>query len=188
MNKIVKIHGASGSGKTTAVRVLMEAASSMGIIHSTTGKVEAYNLVLPGLDHHVFVIGSYENNCGGVDTIPDYRDVLALLDRYHLLGGHVVFEGLLQSTYYGAMGDHSRKYGPEYVYAFLDTPKEVCVERVNSRRAANGTKTKFNPDNTRKKWDTIERLHARVEEMGHNVVTINHKAPILPQMMEILQR
>jgi hypothetical protein len=185
-NKIIKIHGASGAGKTTAVRSLFEHAMSTGILHGPKGKIEAYNLVLPGVYKHVYVIGSYENNCGGVDTISDYRDVLALVDHYHLLGGHVVFEGLLQSTYYGAMGEHSRQYGNDYVYAFLDTPKEVCVERVNARREAQGTKTKFNPDNTRKKWDTIERLRSKLTGV-HNVRTLAHDQPMFPQMTDLMK-
>jgi len=186
VTKIVKIHGASGSGKTTAVRSLMDHALSTGILHGVGHKVEAYNLVLPGVYDHVYVIGSYENNCGGVDTIPDYRTVLSLVDHYRSLGGHVIFEGLLQSTYYGAMGEHSKQYGDDYVYAFLDTPKEVCVERVNARRAQQGTKTKFNPDNTRKKWDTIERLHNKLFGV-HRTETLYHDKPMFPQLLEILK-
>jgi hypothetical protein len=185
-NMIIKIHGASGAGKTTAVRSLFEHAMSTGILHGPKGKIEAYNLVLPGVYKHVYVIGSYENHCGGVDTISDYRDVLTLVDHYYRLDGHVVFEGLLQSTYYGAMGEHSRQYGDNYVYAFLDTPKEVCIERVNARRLANDTRTKFNPENTRKKWDTIERLRRKLIGV-HNVKMLSHNQPMFPQMLDLMK-
>lgn len=187
MNKICKIHGASGAGKTTTVREVMAAALSMEVVERTkTQRPLVYELIYPDMPA-IYVLGSYDANCGGVDNITDYQDVLNLLDRYHHRG-HILFEGLLQSTYYGTMGVHSQLFGDKYIYAFLDTPIETCIERVQARRAANDTKTKFNPENTRKKWYTIQRLKEKLlRDKKHDVRSIGHSRPTGVQVLELLR-
>jgi hypothetical protein len=190
MNKIIKIHGCSGAGKTTAVREYMR----LGEATATTtynGKPEAYQVRFPDMYHHTYVLGSYENTCGGMDTVGSAAEVMALVDRY-APQGNVIFEGLLQSTYYGAMGTHSRKYGDRYIYAFLDTPIELCLERVVARRAASGRNNKFNPQLTMDKHKTIDILRMKLQngaQMGfrHQVAILKHDQPLAPQLLELLK-
>lgn len=180
MNKILKIHGCSGAGKTTAVREYMRAnfPTRKFIVKD---KPEAYQY------GDTYILGSYENTCGGMDTVGSAGEVMALLDKYAPLG-NVIFEGLLQSTYYGAMGTHSRKYGPAYIYAFLDTPIETCLERVVARRAASGRNNKFNPQLTRDKHSTIENLKKKLILQGeHTVVTLKHDGNLAAQIVELLK-
>lgn len=194
MNKVIKIHGCSGAGKTTAVRELLTHSENIfgqyTVIANSAKKIEAYQIGIQHVERPIFIIGSYQNNCGGVDTITDVQDVMDLVDKY-ADQGHVVYEGLLQSTYYGRMGEWSRKWGDNFIYAFLDTPKEVCVERVIARREANGTKTKFNPDMTRQKWDTVQHLALKLENnrvgADHKVVTLRHNEEMVPQFREMLK-
>jgi hypothetical protein len=184
-NKIIKIHGCSGAGKTTAVRHFM-AAGVYRPIRNTLGKVEAY------VDDKAenFVLGSYESNCGGMDTVGSAKEVIDLVDLYAPMG-NVVFEGLLQSTYYGAMGTHSQKYGDNYIYAFMDTPIETCLERVIARRKANGTTRALNPQLTRDKHDTIVSLQGKLESrkiaFRHRTATLNHKGDLVAQLKELLK-
>jgi hypothetical protein len=182
--KIIKIHGCSGAGKTTAVREFMSTGAVP--VHGSNLKIEAYHAPFD-----TYVLGSYENTCGGMDTVGSAQEVMALLDRYASLG-NVIFEGLLQSTYYGAMGTHSRKWGDDYIYAFLDTPIELCLERVVARRAASGRNNKFNPQLTRDKHATIETLRRKLEngtQMGfrHKVAILKHDQPMAAQIMELLK-
>ncbi len=182
---IVKIHGCSGAGKTTAVRQLMDRCSGITALRNPTGKIEAY--CLEGLtEDPLYVLGSYENNCGGMDTVSSAEQVMKLVDFYAKLG-HVVFEGLLQSTYYGAMGTHSLQYGQDYVYAFLDTPIERCLARVESRRAEQGSTNKFNPQLTRDKHTTILRLQKRVAMLGHHTVSLDHQGDLSAQLLDLLK-
>jgi thymidylate kinase len=178
MNKIIKIHGCSGSGKSTAVRSLMK-DKPMPII-GMNGKVEAMRL---GPD--LFTLGSYEQACGGVDTIDSADTVIKLIEKYYVLG-NIVFEGLLQSTYYGRMGQHSVPYGDKYIYAFLDTPIDLCLERVIARRASSGRNNKFNPDLTRDKHKTIDAIRRKLEGGTHRVVVLKHDQPMAPQLLELL--
>lgn len=185
---IVKIHGCSGAGKTTAARALLEHASEVEKITEVNnkGKVIGYRLTLPELNHKVTLLGSYENTCGGVDTIGTAQEVMDMIDKWAPLG-HVVHEGLLQSTYYGAMGTHSEKYD-DYIYAFLDTPVGVCLNRIVERRAESGRNNKFNPKLTEDKHATIRRLEQRLLREGrHPVATIHYKEPMLPQLIHLLE-
>jgi adenylate kinase family enzyme len=186
---ILKIHGCSGAGKTTAVRELMKASQVNKVVSvkGTALKTEGYSLTRPDIELPIFVLGSYDNNCGGMDTVSSAKEAMSLVHKYFQLG-HVVHEGLLQSTYYGAMGTDSLQYGDEYIYVFLDTPIELCLERVVARREANGSTNKFNPQLTRDKYDTIERLRLRLlNSTPHKVAVLHHDQPMLPQLLGLLK-
>lgn len=182
--KVIKLHGCSGAGKTTAVRTLLEHPKLTLV--GPKGKPEAYRVQVPGVDGNTYILGSYENTCGGMDTVGSALEVMELIDKYAKMG-HVVFEGLLQSTYYGAMGIHSQGYGYRYIYAFLDTPIDVCLERVEIRRAAANNTRKFDPQLTRDKWNTIRRLQAKLTAEGrHTVETIQWSGDVGAQLRELL--
>lgn len=183
--KIIKIHGCSGAGKTTAARTLMANSISTQKCYNAARKVEAYKLELLTVEAPVYLLGSYDNNCGGMDTVSSAAAAMELVQKYSNVG-HVVHEGLLQSTYYGAMGTDSKRYGDRYIYAFLDTPIELCLERVVARREAMGSTNKFNPQLTRDKHATIERLKKRLVHMGHMVAKIYHDQPYYPQLLGLL--
>jgi hypothetical protein len=186
---ILKIHGCSGAGKTTAARTILDGASTIDYLHEINNKRKTvgYRLDLLSLDRPVFLLGSYENTCGGVDTVGTAQEVMEMIDRY-AKEGHVVHEGLLQSTYYGAMGDHSKQYGDGYVYAFLDTPINVCLDRIVARRAVSGRGNKFNPQLTRNKYDAIKRLQAKLLKDGeHRVAQLYYEKPMLDQLIPLLE-
>lgn len=179
MNKIIKIHGCSGAGKTTVVRQLIERAewkwyTPFTYIHRGNPFRNKYlEMDLPEVDRPVFVLGSYENTCGGVDTIHNVDHVAELIDQL-IPEGHVIFEGLLTSTYYGNLGKHSERYKGRYGYAFLDTPIEVCLERVRVRRLMANNAKPMNEQPTRDKHRVIGRLQEKVTAMGHDVILLPH--------------
>ncbi len=183
---ILKIHGCSGAGKTTAVRALMASCNLITKHSNEAGRLEAYQLHHRNVEKPIFVLGSYENNCGGMDTVSSAAAAIAMVAKYAKLG-HVVHEGLLQSTYYGAMGTDSKQYGDDYLYLFLDTDIELCLERVIARREENGSTNKFNPQLTRDKHATIERLRKRLPSLGHKVVVLKHEQPMAAQLLELLK-
>lgn len=183
---ILKIHGCSGAGKTTAARTLLSHAASVQTSHTPTGRPSVYRMEIPDFDRPVFLLGDYSANCGGVDTVDDYREVLRLLDKF-APHGHVVFEGLLQSTYYGKMGEHSLQYGGDYIYAFLDTPLQTCLGRVAERRREKGTTSKWDPSITQEKYYNVWRLHAKLRDTTkHNVTILDTDLPMFPQLKGLL--
>lgn len=172
---IVKLHGTSGSGKTTIARGLMAMATTpITEIKNLRGKPEAYMFSLPDVTLPMFILGPYINAIGGLDCVEDFKDHIRLLHSA-AAHGNVFYEGLLGSEYYGEIGRQSERYGNEHIFAFLDTPVDECVARVKARRLAAGNKKLFNEDNTRLRVKKIERLRYRLEhELHRRVVTIDH--------------
>ena len=180
--KIVKLHGCSGAGKTTVARALMASAVEITQVTKEGGKKpEAYVCTLPDCLDPVIVLGSYESNCGGMDTVSSAAEAMELVKYYHS-SGHILHEGLLQSTYYGAMGKDSEQYGEDYIYAFLDTPIITCLDRVTRRRDVMKSKNKFDPQLTIDKYNTIERLRLKCIDGGRRVVTFKYDADPVGQL------
>jgi len=177
---LIKLHGTSGSGKTTAARELMSFGAPRYPLPIFKNRPEGYRVQLPDLKKPLFILGPYETTCGGLDALGEADDHIALLLKYGPQG-HVFYEGLLQSGFYGRIGTASEQFGDDHVFAFLDTPLEVCLERVIKRREARGTKTAFNPDNTIDKYRAIIRLKYRLDHGDkcpvRKTAVINHRNP-----------
>lgn len=190
--KIIKLHGCSGAGKTTLARDMFLFADKVDEVEVEMGKSnalkpEAYVLKLPNLNTPLAILGSYRNNCGGMDSYPsDAPSIIRLIDAYHTLGVHVLFEGLLLSTYYGAVGKWMEQFGDSSIYAFLDTPVITCLERVTHRRDVQQSKNKFDPSKTVEKYNTIEHLKKKCEQNGRRVVTIKHNEDFPKQIVHLL--
>ena len=175
---IIKIHGTSGSGKTTIIRDLMNISipPAADCVDMKTGKVEAHILHVPGIMRPIAVLGPYgKSACGGLDAISGTDTHASLLHRY-VGWGHVLYEGLLGSECYGAMGRASEEYHGDHVFAFLDTPIETCIARVKERRLAAGNNKPLNEANTRGRVPKINRLKHRIQyEFQRDVVILDHK-------------
>jgi predicted kinase len=184
---VVKLHGCSGAGKSTIARTILHHATEINIVEPSLGRHEAYVCYLPNFDRPLAILGSYQNVCGGMDTVPSQKEAIKLVNFYSK-DCHVFHEGLLQSTYYGKMGQHSTAYGDRYIYAFLDTPIELCLKRIEERRAASQRRNKFNPQNTIDKWNTINRLLQRTKWLGHNVYVWDHNINPIPQVYSLYMK
>lgn len=173
---IVNIRGTSGSGKSTLLRQLMEARGGatpwMGVDPTRTGKNSTKPVVLGynTNDLQIGIPGKYVTACGGCDAIKTQdeaqRRIRLLAEQYP----HVVFEGLLISHIYGRWAEMARsEYPGQWTFAFLDTPLEVCVERVKARRRASGNEAELDPTNTIQKWHDARRVAAKALSDGHRV-------------------
>lgn len=162
---VVKLGGCNGSGKTSVARALMKHVSCDGMTQGTfSGAAKSpnfYRVRYSGAE--IYVLGSYESVCGGMDTISDKEQRLALLRAMCKPNRVIFYEGLITGKTYGAMGDlsegHVKKGKGRWLYAFMDTPFEVCVERVLQRRAAAGNDGPFDPQRTMQPtYDSCDRL------------------------------
>lgn len=182
MSGIVKLHGTSGSGKSTVARSLMKRSSSVTPLGSFR-KPEGYICTLTELKQPLYILGPYSAVCGGMDSINDASVHIILLQKYAALG-HVFYEGLLASEYYGRIGSASLEYGDRHLFAFLDTPIEVCIERVKNRRLVAGNSKPLNETNTRGRIKKIERLKYKLDHVYHRKTAwIPYQDP-LPRIME----
>ena len=175
---ILRIAGTFGSGKTTAMRHFLEYPSS--ILTSGENKIMGYKVDVPDLNTPAFVVGKYDNVCGGTDSIKTQDDVAERILKAHNYG-HVLYEGALVS----ASGLGGTVTGCD-VYAFLDTPLEVCIERVLGRRAAAGNDKEFNPKNLEKKYTAVIGCYRNLRAAGCDVRLIDHKDPH-PQLLSIVK-
>ena len=180
---IINLRGTSGSGKSTVVLELMRLFAPVEIIERVGEGVRARPLVyrIHGCAPPLYVFGSYESVCGGCDVIDDYAAVVPQLVDKYLSQGHVLFEGLLVSGTFGAIGVHLQRLaagGHEVVVAFLDTPLGVCLDRVEFRRAQRGVQKAFNPVNTIKKFHQCIVVKRQFRGKGIRVVDIHYQESV----------
>ena len=176
MTLIIKLHGTSGSGKTTVARELFNEGITEIISHKANRKPEAYKVAIPYLQNPLYILGPYTATCGGLDSLSDVDDHIRLLEQYGGIG-HVFYEGLLGSEYYGRIGKVSEQFGDKHIFAFLDTPIDLCLERICARRLARGNTKPLNPSNTVGRVAKIARLKYKLEfELRRPVRTIPYLA------------
>jgi len=132
------------------------------------------------LDCDLFILGDYRGVCGGCDTIQPFADILPMITEVmsRTTPTLLVYEGLLISHSIGSIGELVKPYGDRHVMGFLDTPLEVCLDRVKHRRLERGQLAPLNPENTTKDHASVARCHARASQQGFNTVSINHENAI----------
>lgn len=153
MFTVIKLGGCNGSGKTSIAREIIKLAGAKPVATLSGAPLKKSEYAYAGFyaGRRICVLGSYEAVCGGMDTISDKDDRLKLIK--HAIdncdvgepGGVVFFEGLITGKTYGAIGalseEHIKRKGKRrgfWLYAFMDTPFDVCVARTEQRRRAAG--------------------------------------------------
>lgn len=84
----------------------------------------------------LFVVGHYETDCGGCDTIPNINEVYALVRKAHEEGMDVLYEGLLISAEFNRTRAIHDEGLPNLVVG-LEISLEDCIASVNQRRRDN---------------------------------------------------
>lgn len=190
---VVKVGGCNGSGKTSVARALMDLVGCTPLEYKKDKPYVYASGQRPDLKgHRLVVLGSYGSVCGGMDTISDKDERLQLVRDYArpLTANVVFYEGLITGKTYGAMGamsDEPTQKG-RWLYTFMDTPFEVCVRRVMSRRTERAIAKGMDPidalkygaelDAERTMRPTFKSVHStakRAEDAGHHVHWINHE-------------
>ncbi len=184
---IINIRGTSGTGKSTLVRDLMGLYGTR-IPYYYDGRRQpiGYRLVHPiaafgrhprggpadeGSCRPLTVVGHYETDCGGCDTINSQDLIFDLVRQYHSEGFDVVFEGLLISAEVNNTAALHQDGMPLKVFA-IELPIEECLRRVNERRRAKAKrvgkeyKGDVNPRNTVAKERGVINSMRRLEDLG----------------------
>ena len=177
--KVLNLRGTNGSGKTFVARELLSYTKStvyrIRDIHGESRggrKPIIYKGSYAGLPY--YTLGSYEANCGGCDTIPSVKIVADLLREFKTGYGILFYEGLMISHMIGTVGAAAKEYGRNHVMAFLDTPLDVCIERVKKRRLARGDERPFNPKNVEADWPRVRAARQNAINQGFNIVDIGY--------------
>lgn len=162
MKLAIKLHGTSGAGKSTVVRELMRDDPNP-TLYGDPKRPDAYCIKWPNFKHPLYVLGPYTNTCGGLDAIGKFDRHIELFNEYAPLG-HLIYEGMPQSGFYGRIGEASEVYGENHIFAFMDTPIDTCIDRVAQRRKEKGNLTPLDPKNTVLKDKAMWRLKERLEK------------------------
>lgn len=191
---IINIRGTNGSGKTTLARELIgQDIHPVDLVQYTSPTkrdpdrqkfVEGW-----GQPGGFLAVGSYKQGCGGMDTIPSFelqqQAVLAaarwMRDGRPLAGiqpQHIVCEGVLASTVAGSWLDFFRHFpagGHDVIVAYLDTPLEMCLERITARQiASKGEAREIKVDQVRDKVRAIAATRAKFDAAGIRTVLLRH--------------
>lgn len=178
---IINIRGNSGSGKTTLTRAFMSMSSEY-----EPGSDEPDQLLrISG--RRWAILGRYLNECGGCDTIKTQAEIIKRVRYYTKEGMNVWLEGLILSTIYGSVGAFSESYGNDWVFAYLDTPLDVCLKRVLARRKRAGNTKPFNEKNTVARDATIKRNREIVLSHGRRVVDLPYQNALSP-LLKIIRK
>lgn len=202
-----QLRGTSGTGKTTVARHLMQLAGAVPVdlpsdlkfwaqeLGQSVNKPLLYEGDLFGVPFKI--IGCYRNTNGGCDTIRKVGITAALVE--HFLGVHdaegkggvVFFEGLMISHMLGTVGEMQFRTGQDRnILAFLDTPLEVCLERVKQRRLEAGNTKPFNPTNTTNDHPRVHSSKRKAIAGGFCVTEVDHtraKEVVVQQIEEALR-
>lgn len=174
-NIILRVSGTFGSGKTTAVRRFLTDYPST--VLESNGKIMGYGVdcMNVGIRNPIYIIGKYDNVCGGTDSMSTQLAIAErILDAHRY--GHVIYEGALVSA--SGLGGKVTQMTEETgctVYAFLDTPQDLCIERVIGRRKEAGNDKEFNPKNLIDKFKSVQNCRKNLMAAGLRVEDIEYQ-------------
>lgn len=186
---IFDIRGTNGSGKSHIVHELVRLHNGKTLFDDMYHNEYYTRIDLPD-GKIIWVLGKYKTQCGGADGIPKQATVLAMIEMLHLAtrgfnNQHVILEGSIIATIFTSYHNLAERIG-DYHFCFLNTPPEVCVERVLKRRAAKGKTEVFDAEKTLlPRYRSIQRVREKCLLATHHVHDIDHMRPI-ESFMEVL--
>jgi hypothetical protein len=168
---IFNIRGSNGAGKSTLVRNVMAQFKTREPVFTPGRKQPLYYRLWVGERSgrpDLIVLGHYESECGGCDTIHSMDETYDLVHKAVAEAEHVMFEGILISLTFGRNQELHDRYGHDGFMAItLDRTAQECVDAVDVRRAAKG-KDKGRPDGVISKHKAVVRTLQRMDELGMN--------------------
>jgi hypothetical protein len=176
---VLNIRGTNGSGKTHLVRSLMKQVGSEPHPRrrnlfggdALSGPVEYYVLGDGGI-----VLGNYETNCGGCDTMGSFERIKgAIRARLYEHPPYLIFEGVVVSTVFNSWLEFSRSIGG-MTWVFLSTPLDVCFERVYGRNRG----ARIGEDLVSEKYRAIDNVRLKAIEVGEKVSVLDWRNPLPP--------
>jgi cytidylate kinase len=178
MGIIVNIRGCSGAGKTTLARALMERhGPAIPIERSGMKRYEGYQLPAA-----IRVVGDYRRVCGGAEGMKD--EEIERVVRDYAASGSVVFEGLFITENVSRWRNLAIDLG-NVVFAFLQPPVEVCIQRVEARRQARGTTKPFDSTRLKQTWRRLTSHYQQFEAVGAHCVWLPWADPV-PELEGLL--
>lgn len=181
---ILNLRGTNGSGKSTVALALLNEyradKPSLPLAMYTTPKgaeryVEGYHI--KKLD--LIIVGAYKTACGGCDGIKTQDLICSAVRAAFSDANNVFFEGVIVSTLFSRYHALARELGSKspqgrFCWAYLDTPLETCLTRIQARNGGKEIKENLVASKVR----AIASTRAKAEAAGEWVETIDHQDAI----------
>lgn len=178
MTRFINVRGTNGSGKTTLLRNLARDYGVVQVKHVTAQR-QPKGVPITVLNRGCALVGDYSANAKGttagldrIKTQAGAKEAIvnaAWLDNVSI----VLFEGILVSTIYTPWRDWSRSKGG-MIWAYIDTPIDVCIKRVQERNGGKTVKTEL----IHKKDRMITRTRERADADGERTETLDYREPL----------
>jgi predicted ABC-type ATPase len=175
VTRFINVRGCNGSGKTTLLRQLGKEAT-----HVTQVTVPDHRPIPITIGPGWAIVGDYTEaaagcTTAGLDRIKTQAAAKAAAEEAAKLPGvnTVLFEGVVVSTIYGPWKEWSDRNGG-MIWAFLDTPLEVCLQRIQAR---NGGKP-IKEDQVADKHRTISRVRDKALADHQAVLSLPYLAAL----------
>lgn len=163
---ILNLRGPGGSGKTYVHRHLIDAYLKRSICSPDFRGRRTRKAISHELSGGLYVVGRYTPGADGIRFEP----LMDLVRAFAPLG-HVFFENVMVSGNANAWLALRREMpDQEWVWATIDTPFELCLERIYSRNGGKPIKEGVAAAHFRR----VHRAHAQLEEAGEKTVWIDH--------------
>ena len=176
---ILHLLGSNGAGKSTLVRAVMRDQWSISPVFVDGRQKALYNVCRPRQvgGRHLTIVGHYEIECGGADTIRYWSTVLEIIDGAARRGDNVLLEGPTGREY------GLRDYGPGEVWAvWLQPSTLICVNGVRARGA------NINRERIERSMSRCRRITDEYEERGVRVGKYEDRTEALHAVQSILRR
>ena len=192
---ILNIRGSSCSGKSTNVYSLLRDYPNSEVwerVGWNKKKPRQVGHLLPG---GLFVVGPYAATAktGGMDMLmPGKTELVTLwLERNCQRYPFVIFESMMASLAIGRYHELRKRLGPPGTisFAFMDTPMEVCRERIMSRNGGLGPSGKGINDEATvvHQWHRIRQIKDRLLEKHEVCYDLDWQGSY-PQVLGLLQQ
>jgi hypothetical protein len=172
--RAINLRGTSGCGKSHLVKMIMKEFPEKKP-HYTKYRRQpiGYTLSRPDGDP-LYVVGHYEELCGGCDTIIGldaiYDEIeFALLE----LEMDTIFEGLIVCS--DVERCISLKDISNLLVIELDTPLDECLSNIEERRYIRGDKRVVDPKHTIAKMDQLVPQRRKFKEAGVDFRLLDYK-------------
>lgn len=136
-NRLISIMGTNGSGKSTLMKKFLPDDAKV-IKHPLSTVYDCGT--------H-FVIGRYDTDCGGLDGLKDFYDVIPLVKEF-IQQKDVFVEGVLFGGIYktpSEIDDMITAEGHSYFWVKIEITAQQCADSVLIRRIRNGNFKDFDP-------------------------------------------
>lgn len=165
---IIQLRGTSGSGKTTAMRSILDSLfwDAQFVIDGRRKPSYYRSNGNSEVSTQVAILGHYESTCGGCDTFKNYSVLKEVITDASKESKLILMEGLMVSDDVLQTVEIHRSIFPIHRIYYLNTPIDVCIERVKGRRKAKGWDTAFNEKKLKNRHAQIERTRPRLEAAG----------------------